>query len=149
MRSWHKKAEQFCKISNAYDKIDQNTNSVKLPSTTWPFFIRKFFYSRFDVFPKLLSLLLCQCFWPGLRWFRELFFTEKFNLSWSNKQRVSHPIVTNNSSCKTLLAQREHFNTRTGEEDQEAELKPFVWQGVYEKPGPRAKSYISAETWEP
>ena len=57
---------------------------------------------------------------------QRIIFTEKFSLSWSNKQRVSHSIITNNSACKTLQAHSEQLNTSTDKEDQEAELKSFV-----------------------
>ena len=73
--------------------------------------------------PVIASMLLAR---ENLRGFREIFFTEKFSLSWPNKQRVSHSIVTNNSACKTLEAHSEQLNTSTDKEDQEAGLKSFV-----------------------
>ena len=72
------------------------------------FFIRKFYHSA------------CYCVnVSGQRKserIHRIIFTEKF----------SHPIVTNTSACKTLQAHSEQLNTSTDEEDQEAELKPFV-----------------------
>ena len=82
------------------------------------FFIRKFYHSAcycVNVSGQRKSVRIL-----------EIIFTEKFSLSWPNKQRVSHPIVTNNSVCKTLQARSEQLKTSTDKEDQEAELKLFV-----------------------
>ena len=177
----HNKAEQFRKTSIIYDKIDQNNSFAKLKNATWLFSQISFIIQDLKFFQNW-SVCYCVNIYGQRKSeiIQRIIFTEKFSLSWPNKQRVSHSIVTNNSVCKTLQAHSEQLNTSTDEEDQEAELKPFVWfkgrswywgmprfplcltngiricrvslkvmsslhtVGVYEKPGPRAKTYISA-----
>ena len=124
----HKKAEHFCKTSIIYDKIDQNTNLAKLPSATWLFFISKFYHSKFEVLPKLLSLLLSQFLWPEKIWEdSENYFYRKIQ-PYLAQQTEGQPYHCHKQLSLQKLASsfRTTQHISTDKEDHEAELKPFV-----------------------
>ena len=90
-----KKLSNFAKLQFLYDKIDQNTNFVKLPSLKWLFCIgNSTFLTKFC---KIAQLFLCVSF-SGERKFERIeteFKTQKPDLSLFRRRTGSELRVAN------------------------------------------------------